>query len=357
MRAEFIVDRQGKTFVLYSGLLDAAHTAGLIAIRTNLIQVPNPENGNTAIVSAEVSMFNGRASDSAPTVKIFCGIGDASPANVPKQILPHIIRMAETRAKARALRDAINVGMSAVEELDDADDGLPAQAPTAPKAGPTPIRQPPTTSKPANGTTTAPPKGPAPATRPPPANVADPQVAAPTPQAPAPAPQAPVGVISELLVERFAQLVAKAQKLAVVPPREMAGTDADVAEQIALLAKAINARLHEIADPPKLGQATVKLAESLATPGAGTAAKPATSVADLYEPATPPAPTREPLASPAQLRTIAEYGKRKGLGERELDNEVFFFSGKYHAEEMTAREAAKFIAELPRPTTPATAGR
>jgi hypothetical protein len=51
-------------------------------------------------------------------VRTFEAIGDASPENVPPHILPHLNRMAETRAKARALRDAVNIGVVSFEELD-----------------------------------------------------------------------------------------------------------------------------------------------------------------------------------------------------------------------------------------------
>ena len=71
------------------------------------MQVPSKENGEVAIVKAVIRTEEGK----------FGGIGDASPQNVNRAIAPHLIRMAETRAKARALRDAINVGVTAFEEL------------------------------------------------------------------------------------------------------------------------------------------------------------------------------------------------------------------------------------------------
>ena len=45
VKREFIVERQGRSFVLYAGLLDLAHSQGLRAIRTKLLQVPSDDNG------------------------------------------------------------------------------------------------------------------------------------------------------------------------------------------------------------------------------------------------------------------------------------------------------------------------
>ena len=109
MKKEFIVERDGRSFVLYAGLLDLAHERGLRGITTTLVQVPSELNGMSAIVHATVETEAGT----------FTGLGDASPGNVTRMMAPHLIRMAETRAKARALRDAVNVGATAFEELGD----------------------------------------------------------------------------------------------------------------------------------------------------------------------------------------------------------------------------------------------
>ena len=122
MREEYMIERGGRRFVLYAGLLEEAHVRGLRSIETELLQVPKAENGEVAIARAVVRTEDGK----------FSGIGDASPGNVSRAIVPHIIRMAETRAKARALRDAINVGVTALEELGE-EEILPSQEAPAPR--------------------------------------------------------------------------------------------------------------------------------------------------------------------------------------------------------------------------------
>ena len=90
MRDEFMITRHGKQYVLFAGLLDEAHNRGLKGIDTELLQVPDDSNGRVAVVKATVELEDGRR---------FSGIGDASPDNVGRNIVPHLLRMAETRPK------------------------------------------------------------------------------------------------------------------------------------------------------------------------------------------------------------------------------------------------------------------
>ena len=113
IRTVEVHDRAGnvvgsKDVVLYAGLLSQAHEEGLARVRTSILQIPTEENGRVAIIKAEVETSKG----------LFEAIGDACPENVDDFLAPHLIRVAETRAKARALRDAVNVGVVSFEELD-----------------------------------------------------------------------------------------------------------------------------------------------------------------------------------------------------------------------------------------------
>lgn len=125
IRSIEIKDRNGrvvgtKEVVTYQGLLSKAHEEGLTGVHTELLQVPAEENGRSAIAKAIVETAKGR----------FEALGDADPGNVNSFIVPHIIRMAETRAKARALRDAVNVGVVSFEEL-DGETGFPGNGGSA----------------------------------------------------------------------------------------------------------------------------------------------------------------------------------------------------------------------------------
>lgn len=128
MKREFIVERNGREFVLYAGLLDEAHSQGLSLIRTELVQAPTADNGRMAIAHATVTTSKGT----------FTALGDASPDNVSRQMVPHLVRMAETRAKARALRDAINVAGAVAEDEsthEDVEGEISPNPPAAPSAG------------------------------------------------------------------------------------------------------------------------------------------------------------------------------------------------------------------------------
>jgi len=109
----FIKQIDDKDFVLYGGLLDVAHQKNLSMVDVELIQFPSDENKQTAICKAIVQTIDG---------KKFSDIGDANPMNCNSKVAKHLIRMASTRAKARAFRDMDNIGMTCLEELGDLND-------------------------------------------------------------------------------------------------------------------------------------------------------------------------------------------------------------------------------------------
>ena len=140
IRTVDVHDRAGnvvgsKDVVLYAGLLSQAHEEGLARVRTSILQIPTEENGRLAIVKAEVETSKG----------LFEAIGDACPENVDDFLAPHLIRVAETRAKARALRDAVNVGVVSFEELD----GVSLDRDSSPGSGAQPASRSPRHAKPA----------------------------------------------------------------------------------------------------------------------------------------------------------------------------------------------------------------
>ena len=104
---KFVRNLNGRDFILYGGVLQLAKERGLKRIATRIVQLPHKDNGYYAVCEAEVETDDG----------VFSDVGDASPASVSRTIQPHLLRMAATRAKARAMRDAVGIEMVALEEL------------------------------------------------------------------------------------------------------------------------------------------------------------------------------------------------------------------------------------------------
>ena len=99
-----IIKLAGKEFITFAGLLEKAHEVGLSCIKTELIS----QSEDLVVFKALVEMKDGQK---------FEAHGDASKNNVNQMIVPHKLRMAETRSIARALRLATNIGMCSLEEL------------------------------------------------------------------------------------------------------------------------------------------------------------------------------------------------------------------------------------------------
>jgi hypothetical protein len=139
----FLIDRQGTTVVLYAGLVAALHaeSRGYFALETRIEQLPSPANGQTAVVSARVRILDRSQPD--VVLREASGIGDADEQNVGRQMTGAIIRMAETRAKGRALRDLLSIRQVVAEELPDAGAPAPARQDARPASFSAPVARPP----------------------------------------------------------------------------------------------------------------------------------------------------------------------------------------------------------------------
>lgn len=105
---ELIQYIKNRPYLPYAALLDIAHADGLQSISAEFITVTE----SLATAKATVKFKDGR---------IFTESGEATPTNVTSYVRPAFARMALTRAKGRALRDALNVDLMTAEELSDTD--------------------------------------------------------------------------------------------------------------------------------------------------------------------------------------------------------------------------------------------
>ncbi|MRR30868.1 hypothetical protein EG834_11220, partial [bacterium] len=108
----WITTIEGREFVKYPGLLDLGHQKGISQIEVEVVQLPTADNGHFAVCKATVVSKVGES---------FVDIGDANPSNCSNKVSKHILRMASTRAIARALRSFTNIGMTCLEEVDFSD--------------------------------------------------------------------------------------------------------------------------------------------------------------------------------------------------------------------------------------------
>jgi hypothetical protein len=102
---EHIVELHGKRFVTFAGLLALAHARGLTSLTADWTY----NDAGLSLAQAVAAFPFGTYTE----------CGDATPDNVTKKVSPHFRRVALTRAKARALRDALNIDMVSLEELAD----------------------------------------------------------------------------------------------------------------------------------------------------------------------------------------------------------------------------------------------
>lgn len=105
---DFVIKLEGKDFIRFRGLLDLAHQKGVVRVEVDIVQLPAKSNNDYAVCKATVTAKDGG---------VYSDVGDACTSNCNRLVARHLLRMASTRAVARALRTMTNTGITCLEEL------------------------------------------------------------------------------------------------------------------------------------------------------------------------------------------------------------------------------------------------
>ena len=108
-RSDVVVNIKGKDFITYKGLLDKAHKEGLQSIE--LLNSWVSEDMSRAWCTVRARFIKDKKE------MFFDGFGSSTPENTGEMTAKHPVEMCNTRSKARAFRDALNIGDAAIEEL------------------------------------------------------------------------------------------------------------------------------------------------------------------------------------------------------------------------------------------------
>ena len=100
----YVVLIRNKPFIRYGGLLQMAYAQGLIRLETTFISV----SADVALAQCTATFEGGR---------VVTDVADSTPGNVGATVKLHWPRLAATRAAARALRNALAIDVTALEEL------------------------------------------------------------------------------------------------------------------------------------------------------------------------------------------------------------------------------------------------
>lgn len=109
-----LVVKDGRQFVYLKGLERLAKERGIRSKFIDVCATPSKE-APLSVIKVTYKFDDGRSYD---------GVADASDKNCKEKFRVYLTAMAESRAKARALRDAFGISLCSVEEVVDADDEI-----------------------------------------------------------------------------------------------------------------------------------------------------------------------------------------------------------------------------------------